>query len=205
MQKTNNFIYVLKIFLPLLLICALISGVVSGINFLTKDKIKENEAFVEAAKFEKKKEIINEIYDSITYDDFSHVEAEKLPEGFDEIIYTIDANGDKIAAATLTVKGYSKGLQVFVAYGSMGEILRVKIMASNETTGIGSQVSDEKHLGGYEGKQGIVDFADDKEDNLDKIAGATISSKAVLGAVNKATEALLELDLIEITEKGANQ
>ena len=196
MQKTNTFVYVLKIFLPLLLICALVAGVISGIQVLTKGAIAENLARIEAEKEQKKLDAIAEIYgEGVSFEKLTDI-----PDGIDEIRVATDANGKKLATATLTVKGYSDGLQVFVAFGPEGEIKRVMILASNETTGIGSKVSNEDYLKGYEGKQGTVDFAD-KTDNLDKIAGASISSKAVLGAVNTASEALSKLGYIE---KGGN-
>lgn len=196
MQKTNTFVYVLKIFLPLLLICALVAGVISGIQVLTKGAIAENLAMIEAEKEQKKLDAIAEIYgEGVSFEKLTDI-----PDGIDEIRVATDANGKKLATATLTVKGYSDGLQVFVAFGPEGEIKRVMILASNETTGIGSKVSNDEYLKGYEGKQGTVDFAD-KTDNLDKIAGASISSKAVLSAVNTASEALSKLGYIE---KGGN-
>ena len=62
MQSKNVFVYALKIFVPLLLICALVAGVVSAISVLTKEKIAENEAMVEAQKEAQKLAAISEIY-----------------------------------------------------------------------------------------------------------------------------------------------
>ncbi len=189
MQRTNTFVYILKIFLPLLLICALVAGVVSGIQVLTKDQIAKNEEAVEKNKEEQKLAAIAEIYgEGISFD-----KIENIPEGIDEIRTAKNADGKKLATVTLTVKGYSNGLQVFIAYGDRGEVRRVIVLASNETTGIGSKASDTEYLKGYEGQSGVVEFGG----GIDKIAGATISSKAVLGAVNKATETLIDLGLIE--------
>ena len=179
----------LKIFLPLLLICALVACVVSGIQVLTKDQIAKNEAMVEQQKEEQKLAAIAEIYG----EGVQFAKLESLPEDIDEIRTATDADGKKLAAITLTVKGYSDGLQVFVAYGAEGEVRRVMVLASNETTGIGSKVSNSEYLKGYEDQSGVIEFGE----KIDKIAGATISSKAVLGAVNTATETLLELGLIE--------
>ena len=181
----------LKIFVPLLLICAAVAGVVSGIQVLTKEQIAKNEAMVEAKKEEQKLAAIAEIYG----EGIEFTKLQELPEGIDEIRHGIDADGNNLATVTLTVKGYSTGLQVFVAFGVGGEIRRVMILASSETTGIGSKVSDENYLKGYEGLSGEVQFGG----SIDKIAGASISSKAVLGAVNTAREALENL---EIYEKG---
>lgn len=192
--KSNNFTYVLKIFLPLLLICAVVAGIISGLQVLTRDQIAANEAMVEQKKEEEKLRAIAEIYG----EGLSFEKMEKLPEGVDEIRTAVDANGKTLATVTLTVKGYSTGLQVFVAFGAQGEVRRVMVLASNETTGIGSKVSDPSYLKSYEGQSGDVVFGK----GVDKIAGATISSKGVLGAVNTATDVLESLGIIE--KGGAN-
>lgn len=192
--KSNNFTYVLKIFLPLLLICAVVAGIISGLQVMTRDQIAANEAMVEQKKEEEKLRAISEIYG----EGLSFEKMEKLPEGVDEIRTAVDANGKTLATVTLTVKGYSTGLQVFVAFGAQGEVRRVMVLASNETTGIGSKVSDPSYLKSYEGQSGDVVFGK----GVDKIAGATISSKGVLGAVNTATDVLESLGIIE--KGGAN-
>ena len=179
----------LKIFVPLLLICAVVAGVISGIQVMTKEQIAKNEAMVEAKKEEQKLAAIAEIYgEGITFETMA-----TPPEGIDEIRSAFDDEGNELVTVTLTVKGYASGLQVFVAFGIGGEIRRVMVLASNETTGIGSKVSNENYLKGYEGITGTAYFGD----SIDKIAGASISSKAVLGAVNTAREALESLGIYE--------
>ena len=195
MQAKNTFVYVLKIFVPLLLICAVVAGVISGISVLTKDKIAENEAMVEQQKEQKKLEAIGQIYGE-GYE-FVKVESDTLPEDIDELRIARGDDGRLLATVTLTVKGYSTGLQVFVAFDG-DEVRRVMILASSETTGIGSKVSDPSYLKSYEGQSGDVVFGK----GVDKIAGATISSKGVLGAVNTATDVLESLGIIE--KGGAN-
>ncbi len=181
MQAKNNvFIYVVRIFLPLFLICAVVAGVVSGISVLTKDAREANDRMVEEQKEQKKLDAIADIFG----EEAELKKLETVPDGIDEVRVGQNENGDNIATVTLTVKGYSTGLQVFVALGAGGEVRRVMILASSETSGIGSKVSNEDYLAGYEGQSGTVVFGD----KIDKIAGASISSKAVLGAVNRAIE-----------------
>ena len=189
MQAKNTFVYVLKIFVPLLLICAVVAGVISGISVLTKDKIAENEAMVEQQKEQKKLEAIGQIYGE-GYE-FVKVESDTLPEDIDELRIARGDDGRLLATVTLTVKGYSTGLQVFVAFDG-DEVRRVMILASSETTGIGSKVSNDDYLAGYIGQSGTVEFGK----GVDKIAGATISSKAVLGAVNRAAEFVSSVSIL---------
>ena len=186
MQAKNTFSYVLKIFIPLLLICAVVAGVISGISVLTKDKIAENEAMVEAQKEEKKLAAITEIFgEGVEFTKLS-----EMPDDIDEIRTATGKDGELLATVTLTVKGYAAGLQVFVAFGDGGEVRRVMVLSSNETTGIGSKVSNTDYLAGYNGLEAPVEF----KKGIDKIAGATVSSKAVLGAVNRAAEVYGELN-----------
>ncbi len=185
--KNNTFVYILKIFLPLLLICAVVAGVVSGLSVLTKSAREANDLMVEQKKEDQKLAAIAEIYGE-------GAELKKLdtvPEGIDEVRVGNDENGELIATVTLTTKGYSDGLQIFVAFAAGGEVRRVMVLASNETNGIGSKCSDLSYLAGYEGLSGDIAFGG----QIDKIAGASVTSKALLGAVNAASDVYAGLNI----------
>ncbi|MBE6600847.1 MAG: FMN-binding protein [Ruminococcaceae bacterium] len=178
--KNSTFVYILKIFLPLLLICAVVAGVISGISVLTKSAREANDLKIEQKKEQQKLDAIAEIYGA----DAKLTKLREAFDGIDEVRVGKDKNGGTIATVTLTVKGYSNGLQVFVAFADGGEVRRVMVLASNETNGIGSKVSNAEYLKGYEGLSGDITFGG----QIDKIAGASVSSKALLGAVNAASD-----------------
>ena len=158
---------------------------------------------VEQKKEEEKLGAIAEIYgDGVS---FAKLDLASLKDKLTAIETSAKATVDEIrvsdagATVTVTVKGYSNGLQVFVAFGDMGDVRRVMVLASNETTGIGSKVSNSAYLEGYVGQSGDIAFGG----GVDKIAGATISSKGVLRAVNTASDVLEALGIIG--EGGANE
>lgn len=170
---------IIGIFLPLMLICAIIAGVVAGVNMLTLDKIAENERVLAERREAEKLAFIAEIYGDKT----EFTVDEDCPDTVDEIRRA--ETGE--ACVTVTVDGYKKkSIQLFVALDANGSVLRVRVLASNETTGIGTKVNSEDYLAQYEGKTGVMSFG---KDGIDKIAGATISSNGVLKGVNLAREA----------------
>lgn len=174
--------YYLKIFLPLLLICAVIAGVVSGVHELTKSKIENNLSLLEAEKNAKKLEVIASVYG-----DMQFVTLDNTPDGIDEIRRS--STGEY--CVTVTCDGYNKSsIQLFAAFSAELEIKKIVILSSNETKDIGTKVNDPNYLSQYIGKSGQLIIKDD----IDKIAGATLSSKAVLNGVNKAYIAISKLE-----------
>ncbi len=171
--------YYVKIFLPLLVICALTAGLVSGVHMLTADRIAENERAAAELDEAEKLALVAEIYGEV---EFSVAPLEKVPDG------VVDARLADSGEVCVTVicDGYQKeSIKLFVAFDGDGAILRVRVLSSNETTGIGSKVNDASYLSGYEGKRGTLTFGD----GIDKIAGATLSSRGVLSGINTAAAA----------------
>lgn len=181
--------YILKIFIPLLLICACIAGVVSGIRVLTAKKIAENEAAVAEAEKLRISEFLTEIYGHGQYEYCSG-----KPDTVNSVMILSDTgSGNDGYCVDLTSNGYQKNsLHLLVAFDSDGSILRVCILSSNETTGIGTKVENSAYLSQYTGKSGTMTLGGD----IDKVAGATLSSKGVIAGVNTAYEALVTLGFI---------
>ena len=59
-------------------------------------------------------------------------------------------------------------------------------MSLSETPGLGSRVQEAAYLDQYKGQSGTLTLGED----VDAIAGATVSSRAVLNGVNRAVEIL---------------
>ena len=172
-----NFKYILKIFLPLVLICAVTSGLVAGVHILTADKIAENENEIRLEIEKQKQELLESIYG-----DAEFTVLDIAPEGIDEI--RVSDGGEY--CVTLTCDGYAKdSIELFVAFDKDLAVLRVSILSSKETTGIGTKVENPEYLSKYEGQAGDI--------SVDKVAGASISSKAVLSGVKRAYAAVAEL------------
>lgn len=86
--------------------------------------------------------------------------------------------------------GYNGIILVNTAVDSDGIITGVKVVAINDTPGIGTQVKDDSFITQFIGKSGKVNLVATAagESSVQVITGATISSGAVVNAVNTALE-----------------
>jgi len=89
--------------------------------------------------------------------------------------------------------GYAGSIELLVAIGANGKLLGVKTLRQSETQGLGARIADWPNawLGGFTGKS-RNEPADNgwalKQDQgqFDQIAGATITSRAVINAIHDA-------------------
>lgn len=105
----------------------------------------------------------------------------------DEALYLgYDASG-ALAGYALTVKakGYGGAMTVMVGLSADGKILGVRVNAHNETEGLGSRCAGEGWLSRFVGLSGSARLRADGG-QVDAVSGATISSRAVTGAVDTA-------------------
>jgi electron transport complex protein RnfG len=161
--------------LILALICAIATGLLAGVNFLTKPKIMAQEQ--------------NEQENSLR---------EVMPEGRDfeavesdgEIIYYKIYDKDKKLmgfAFQAQTKGYSSDIVTMVGMTMDGEITAIKVLSQNETPGLGARIAEPAFTGQFSHKniQGISE--------VQAITGATISSKAVIDSVKKKAQEIKAL------------
>ncbi len=92
-----------------------------------------------------------------------------------------------------SAKGYGGAVSVMTAVNLDGTVKSVAILdASNETPGLGQNVTKESFYSQYEAKkEGIKvlkNGADSEKNEVNAVTGATISSRAVTSAVNEALE-----------------
>ena len=90
-----------------------------------------------------------------------------------------------------SAKGYGGDVSVMTAIGIDGKVIEVSILdASNETPGLGQNVTKESFYSQFKGKTkdiGVVKSGiTTKENEINAVTGASISSKAVRTAVDKA-------------------
>ena len=85
----------------------------------------------------------------------------------------------------LVTKGYGGKLELICGIRSDGTIEQVKMLTNSETSGIGSRVvnNDQPYRQQYVGK------GEDELSEVDAVSGATISSKAYIGAIETAFKA----------------
>lgn len=162
----------LKSIIVITVICLVIAALMAAINVVTAPMIAEANAKAE-------KEALFLVIDGAQ--DFSQVEVGEgaLPES---VTAVYRESSDKGYAVMLNAKGYDSSNPMVIAVGidNEGKITKCHVVScSGETSGIGTKVSSEGFLNLFAGK--------DKElEGVDAISGATISSKAFIGAVKDA-------------------
>lgn len=120
------------------------------------------------------------------------------------------ATTDKKAVAYIAStagKGYSSYIQMLVSVDTALQVKEIKILGHGETPGLGDQVEDTSFLGQFTGKtlDKIVLVKTETNENIQAIAGATISCRAVTNGVKDAVQTLVDKYGAGITRAAANE
>ena len=106
------------------------------------------------------------------------------------LVQCYNATGDFIGYVfTATPRGFVGEIEMMVAFDPQGHIERLRIINHSETQGIGSAIGDNEFADLFVGREGML-FAARRatgSQEIDIVAGATISTDAVLRGVNDAT------------------
>lgn len=99
-----------------------------------------------------------------------------------------DGKLNAVAIKSYTNSGYGGKIEVMTGFNADGSIKTFKIISSNETPGLGSKTDDSKfkeQLNGFNPAKQILKVKQDGGD-VDAVTAATISSRAVLRAIERA-------------------
>lgn len=114
-------------------------------------------------------------------------------------------SGDETAGYVFTggAKGYGGTVAVMVGFDTEGAITGIEILSHAETPGLGANATKDDFKGRFVGKTGIltVDKTSNSGQNIQAITAATITSKAVVEAVNTITEAYIQA-VQEVADNG---
>ena len=172
----SNWNKILKPIVVLCAICVVITGALAATNAATAPVILEAK---EAAETAARAELIPEADSKFT---------EVTDVSVDNVTAVYKADNETGYVITSTSKGYGGTITVMSAFSPDGKIKQIKITEAAETPGFGSNVTDNKsyweRYAGLDGTKQLVLGQD-----VDGWSGATISSKALLRAMNSAIEA----------------
>jgi electron transport complex protein RnfG len=89
------------------------------------------------------------------------------------------------AFEAIAPNGYGGEIRMMVGITASNEIQRIKILAQKETPGLGTKITEPPFISQFDGKriQGTVWAVKKDQGDFDAVTGATISSRAVLGAI----------------------
>lgn len=159
----------------LLIICLVSSALLGGVNLITKDRIAElAEQTIDEAK--------GELLAAASYD----------TGDLDGTAYSIalDENGNVLGYIfTTSANGYGGAVKLMTGVDTNGFVTGVSILEINETPGLGMKARNEGFLSQFTGAAGsltVVKDGSSAPNTVQAITSATITTKAVTSAVNKA-------------------
>lgn len=175
----------------ILTVITLVAGLGLGFVYeITKDPIAQAQ---EAAK----KEAWQAVFPEADLNDFELAELDQAAA--EEAVKALGVNAtidevctvgeDGYVITTTDKEGYGGDIQVTVGITSDGTINGVSILSISETAGLGMKATNPEFYGQYEGKQAekfVVSKDGGDGEPIDALSGATITSRAVTGAVNAA-------------------
>ena len=174
MKTESTARYVARLAITLLLITSVVAAALAGINAITKDKI----AAIKQANT------------------LAAIEA-VLPGGGSEVAVSGNAGNVKKVyqsdagyAIQVTPSGFGGTIDMMVGVAKDGSVLGISIISHSETAGLGAVAAADTSAGQafrsqFAGMSGTLAVSKDGG-QVEAITGATITSRAVTGAVNEA-------------------
>ena len=163
------------------LICFLASGILATVNAITEPKIQLQKEQKENAGL---KEVMPEAFNF----------KPKIKQG-EIVYYTAYDTSNRIKGFVIKAegKGYSSQIEALSGLDLKLQVTQVKILAQNETPGLGNRIMDVSFLSQFKGK-GLDSF-----NQVQAITGATISSFRVIKSVENKIRELKEELLKELS------
>ena len=163
----------------LLVICLVATALLALTNGATKQKTAENAV---------QKENLSRSLVLSEAKEFSEIT--RLENG---MTYCVGKDGEKNVCYVFTsgAKGYGGTVLVMVGMDTEGVITGIEILSHDETPGLGANSTKPDFKNRFVGKSGTLTVSKTSNDGQDvqAITAATITSKAVVSAVNAATAA----------------
>ena len=160
--------------LRLLIICVLSAGSLSWVYQATADRIRENQ---EKGKIALLKKAMPEA------ERFETTEKGGLK-------YEVGYRGEERIGGVFYAegRGYGGPMQVMVGIGKDGKVIEIILLSYKETPGLGTKVAGQEFRSQFLGESGpfILKKDDPSGGNIDGVASATISSRAVTKSVDDA-------------------
>ncbi|MCR1935195.1 RnfABCDGE type electron transport complex subunit G [Clostridium tepidum] len=173
----------LKLGLKLFMITAIAGLILGGAFVITKKPIADQ---VEKTNTEAMKEILPKADKFEKMDGKSNSTVTEVNEG---------KKGNDVAGYAIKVltKGYGGQIEMMVGVSTGGKVEGIKILSHSETPGLGANAEQPKFSGQFKGKPTdkdleVVKTAPGKDNEIEAMTGATITSKAVTKGVNDAVK-----------------
>ena len=189
--------------LSLTIITIVCSFALAFVFEITKDPIKAREdekknagyqvVYSDAANMATDEELLT----LATGTDMSTLNADYAGVTIDDVIQALDDNGNQIGYIVKSnVRGYSSTISVATGYSLDGVVQGIELLANNDTPGFGMELSNpefKNRFSGVQTDQFVLTKGSASNDNdIDVYSGATITTTAVIKAVNAGISFLTE-------------
>lgn len=178
--------------LVLFVVTFVASAAVGVVNTLTADKIAQ-------AQQDKQVEAIRQVVAPFDNDPLTEADTVGTPDGGELVFFPATKNGEPVGTAVKTYSnnGFSGFISIMVGFNPDGSIYNYSVLEHKETPGLGSKMGEwfvKGAKGDITGKTpGTAGLQVSKDGgDVDAITAATISSRAFLDAINRASKALAE-------------
>ena len=179
MKTETTVMYIARLTVTLLLICAVVAGALAGVNALTKDAIAANQ----------EKKTLDAL--AVVLPGVEGLEKQTLT-GDAGIVAEVYASGDSFAVKVLP-GGFGGNITMMVGVQN-GQVTGISVISHAETPGLGAvaaaqNAKGEAFRGQFVGQSGVLAVGN----QIDAISSATITSNAVVAGVNAAMEYVANL------------
>lgn len=179
----NNFI---KLAGVLFIIGALSAGVLAWLNDMTSERIALNDAMASMDPA-----ILEAVMPgSVVFSDYEDGALVDTIIGENnkiiDVMTAVDGSGNelgKVVRTWSTVKGFNGDIELYVGFTPDGQISGVSVISHQETSGLGSKVTEPAFTDQFKGADGSSEIGGN---DIDAVTGATYSSESFLSAVNNA-------------------
>lgn len=167
--------YILKLALVLLLITVVVAGLLAVVNDMTADKIRENTE-------KKANEAMQTVLPSASYEKLE-VSAEGITEAY---------RAENGYVVRLSGSGFGGAIDMMVGIDNYGTVTGVSVISHSETASLGAECTREDWRSQFVGTGGNLQVTKDGG-TIDALTGATVTSRAVTQAVNRAVDFVKEV------------
>ncbi len=187
---------IVKLGLILFIICVVAAGLLALTNGVTAPIITQGKLQEEIAA---KQEVLPQ------GEEFKDMDLNKMTALFEKFSNENLSNVTQISTATsggqfagmvikTSVKGFGGDIVILIGIDSNAKITTYRVLSHSETPGLGEKIKNESFINQFSAKSAdenlaVVKRSVQKENEIQAITGATISSKAVTLAINSAIDA----------------
>ncbi len=170
------------------LICVAVASalLLTGLEEITKPVIEQN-------REEERQEILQEFFPDMG--DVEDVEEKEIGEVKYEFVF--DHEGEEIGVMIENnAPGYGGDITYYLGIDMEGNVKGIRVVAHEETPGIGDAIEEEGFLEKFSGKS----YEDDISEEVDHRTGATISTQGLRDSVDEAVQQFA-IDILGVEEE----